>query len=117
MNKTVKIVIAVVVVVLILVLLASLMKKKEGYAEVMIAPTYDPFFYSDPSFKSPLTPRFDPYRMGGGNIKSAFPGFDKQAAGLTPLSDSENFEGKIKEGYNEIMIPREGYNDMNKNNK
>jgi hypothetical protein len=55
----------------------------------MIAPTYDKFMVSRPEFRAQLPPRFDPFRMSGANIKSSFPGFSKQGAGITPLSDNE----------------------------
>lgn len=102
MEQTLSFVISLVVALVIVGIMLKTIKVKEGYAEVMIAPTYNPFFYSDPGFRAQLSPRFDSNRMGGGNIKSSFPGFDKQGAGLTPLSDNENCENNIKEGYNDI---------------
>lgn len=111
MVSTKAIVIAVVVVIVIVVVIVLVTKKKktppapppmngngttEGYSEVMIAPNYDDFTISRPTFKADLSPRFDPYRIGGGYIKSKYPPAGMQAAGVTPLSDSE--EGSVERG-------------------
>ena len=62
---------------------------------------------SRPGFRADLPPRFDPFRMSGGNIKASFPGFSKQGAGITPLSDNEGACTKescqgSKEGFDDI---------------
>lgn len=106
MNQMTAFVVSLIIALALLVFMLKTIKVKEGYAEVMIAPTYDPFFYSNPGFRAQLPPRFDSHRIGGGNIKSSFPGFDKQGAGVTPLSDNENCRGNMV---------KEGYNDMNNN--
>jgi len=107
LSKPVKIILYIVVAVVVIAVICKLMKKKEGYAEVMIAPTYDKFMVSRPGFRADLPPRFDPFRMSGGNIKASFPGFSKQGAGITPLSDNEGACTKescqgSKEGFDDI---------------
>lgn len=92
------------VVVLVIALVVHGKKKKEGYAEIMIAPSYDDFMVSRPTFKADLSPRFDPYRMGGGYIKTKYPAANQQAAGITPLSDSEG-------NWSDSDVSREGYDD------
>lgn len=116
MESTTSLVVSLVIALVVAGIMMKTIKVKEGYAEVMIAPTYDPFFYSDPGFRAQLPPRFDSNRMGGGMIKSSFPGFDKQGAGITPLSDNENCDGSvIKEGYNDMNNGNNSNNSYNNN--
>src|SRR5271154_5375709 len=108
LNKNTKIIIGVVVVLALSALAYKLLKKKERYSETMIDRNLDKFIVSRPGFRAELPPRFDPFRMSGGNIKSSFPGISKQGAGLTPLSDNEkdcpsgNCNNSSKEGFDNM---------------
>lgn len=91
MNKTTVIVILVLAV-LAVVVIVKMKKNKEGYSEVMLQNNDEDNYVQRPSFKAELAPRFDPYRTGGGFIKSSFAPLEMQAAGVTPLSDNEYVE-------------------------
>lgn len=89
-----------IVAVIIVVVLVVKKKVKEGYSEVMLGD--EDKYVQRPTFKGELSPRFDPYRMGGGYIKSAYAPLEMQGAGVTPLSDNEHVvsgTGSLVEGY------------------
>lgn len=88
MNKTANTVIILLVALAVVAIIVKVTKKKkEGYSELMIS--NDDAYVQRPTFKAELAPRFDPYRTGGGYIKSAFPPLEMQGAGVSPLSDNE----------------------------
>jgi hypothetical protein len=101
MNKTVSAVIIVLVVLAVIAIIVKVAKKnKEGYSELMIS--NDDAYVQRPTYKADLSPRFDPYRTGGGYIKSAFAPLEMQAAGVSPLSDNEYVEsatGSLTENF------------------
>ncbi len=83
----------VVLIVLLVVIIACKCSKKdsnENYSEVFLTGDYNNYMVQRPSFKGDLSPRFDPYREGGGNIRGSYPeNFDVQSVGPNPLSSGE----------------------------
>lgn len=113
----------VVILVVVLIIVITIKKKnKEGYSEVLIHPSYtNDEFVTRPSFKAELAPRFDPYRMSGGMIKSSYGPMDQQGAGITPLVDSENIVSATGSAipnsevdYASVISERENINDFDK---
>ena len=73
------------------IVVSNTVPKKEGYKDIMLSQNLNDYIIQRPSFKAELSPRFDPYRTGGGYIKSSYPPVSQQASGVTPLSDSYDF--------------------------
>ncbi len=89
MTNTCCIILGTVVAIIALVILYKKVISKEGYNEVLLSPQLNDYMVQRPTFKGELSPRFDPYRTGGGYIKSSYPPMNAQGAGVTPLSDNE----------------------------
>ncbi len=113
MNRNIVKGVIVLLIAIVIFAVIKIMKKKkdnkEGYSEVMIAPDYNDFTITRPTFKANLSPRFDPHRMGGGYIKSKYPTADLQGAGPTPMSDSEGFRDSRSERFSDERTNREGF--------
>jgi len=99
-----KVIVAIIVLFIIWVVLKQMGKlqisSREHYEDIFYAKDYaKDNFVSRPTFRADLSPRFDAYRMGGGQIVGDFPGMSVQAAPVTPVESLVDMSGGDNTSY------------------